>query len=127
MYKCLQTLNLTQHDASAEQKEAGVVDLPENMKGEARECLTFHEIPDKGTIVKRAIHLATMAEELNYSSAMIGGAPFLMSELEKALIYRGIRPLYAFSRRESVEETLPDGSVKKVNVFRHEGFVDLIY
>lgn len=31
---------------------------------------------------------------------------------------------YAFSRRESVETQLPDGSVKKSSVFRHIGFVE---
>ena len=34
-----------------------------------------------------------------------------------------IIPLYAFSRRESVEEWQPDGSVRKINIFRHDGFV----
>ena len=45
-----------------------------------------------------------------------------MAPLEEALRYRGILPLYAFSRRESREETDPDGSVRKVAVFRHLGF-----
>ena len=43
--------------------------------------------------------------------------------LEEALMKRGIVPLYAFSRREVVETPLPDGSVKKTQVFRHLGFV----
>jgi hypothetical protein len=34
-----------------------------------------------------------------------------------------ITPLYAFSVRESVEQALADGSVRKVNVFRHAGFI----
>lgn len=46
-----------------------------------------------------------------------------MSTLEKALQYTGITPVYAFSKRESKEEKLPDGSVKKINVFKHVGFV----
>ena len=32
-------------------------------------------------------------------------------------------PIYAFSVRESVEETLPDGTVHKTACFRHKGFV----
>ncbi len=39
------------------------------------------------------------------------------------LAYRGITPLYAFTRRESVEEVLPDGSTRKTAVFRHAGFI----
>ena len=35
----------------------------------------------------------------------------------------GVPAVYAFSVRESVEQPQPDGSVRKVNVFRHVGFV----
>jgi len=55
--------------------------------------------------------------------ALIGGVPYLMAPLERALRRRGVTPLYAFSRRESREETLPDGSVRKTATFRHMGFV----
>ena len=49
---------------------------------------------------------------------MIGGAPYLMAELEMALGWVGIIPLYAFSVRVSSEK---DGV--KTSVFRHLGFV----
>ena len=58
--------------------------------------------------------------------AMIGGAPYLMSELEKELWYRGIEPVYSFSRRESVESTDAEGNVTKTSVFKHIGFVSAI-
>ena len=58
--------------------------------------------------------------------AMIGGAPYLMAPLETALRVIGIEPVYAFSTRASVEQTMPDGSVRKVNDFRHAGFVPAI-
>lgn len=35
---------------------------------------------------------------------------------------RGLRALYATTRRESIEERQPDGSVVKKNVFRHVQF-----
>lgn len=56
---------------------------------------------------------------------MIGGAPFLMPVLDKALRNYGHRPIYAFSKRESVEKTNPDGTVVKTSVFKHAGFVEL--
>jgi len=56
-------------------------------------------------------------------TAMIGGGPYLLAPLERALRRTGVDSLYAFSVRESSEERLPDGSVKKVAVFRHLGFV----
>lgn len=55
--------------------------------------------------------------------AMIGGAPYLMAPLERALRAAGVEPVYALSERVSTEEAQPDGSVRKVNTFRHVGFV----
>jgi hypothetical protein len=37
---------------------------------------------------------------------------------------RGITALYSFSTRESVDQPQPDGSVRKVAVFRHTGWVE---
>lgn len=57
-------------------------------------------------------------------SAMIGGAPYLMAPLERALRRVGVRPVYALSERASEEQVQPDGGTKKVAVFRHAGFVE---
>ena len=56
---------------------------------------------------------------------MLGGAPFFMIVLHEMLADNGINPVYAFSVRESEEQVQADGSVKKVAVFRHRGFVGL--
>lgn len=112
-------LNVTQHPASPEQREAGVVDAPYTLAG----ALTFEELPTRDEIETRAIWLADLARDEGAEAAMIGGAPYLMPALERTLRERGITPLYAFSLRESVEQTQPDGSVRKVNVFRHAGFI----
>lgn len=85
--------------------------------------LTFNEIPNSFQLEARAEILAYITKENGFESAMIGGAPYFMSYLEKALLENGIQPLYAFSVRESVEEIQNDGSVIKKNVFRHLGFV----
>jgi hypothetical protein len=55
---------------------------------------------------------------------MIGGAPFLMAHLQYDLFEKRIKPLYAFSVRESVENTLPDGRVIKTAAFKHLGFYE---
>ena len=54
---------------------------------------------------------------------MVGVAPFCMSYLENYLRRKGLKPLYAFSRRIVEEQQQADGTVKKVAVFKHEGFV----
>ena len=57
---------------------------------------------------------------------MIGGAPYLMAELEKELWHRGIEPVYSFSTRQSVESTDAEGNVTKTSVFKHIGFISAI-
>lgn len=126
-------LNLTQHEATTDQRRAGVIDT---LSAELKKLLTFDELPEPEDVQARAERLAQFAadwfEEDDIRRAaeggpqcyvMIGGAPFLMAPLEKALIEADMWPVYAFSRRETVEQPQPDGSVKKVTVFKHMGFV----
>ena len=118
-------LNLTQHKATDEQLAAGVVDLTGGELSELKGLLTFNTLPEKKEIENRAKCIAELALCHKAHSAMIGGAPFLMGALENALKSVGIVPLYAFSVRESVETTAPDGSISKVGIFRHRGFVEV--
>lgn len=129
-------LNLTQHNATPEQKAQLVVE-PRMCKDKIQKLLTFEEIPTKEEIEARASELAEIAaSEANHyagetdnkiwiTRVMIGGAPYLMGALEKALRECGFTPVYAFSKRESEEIPQPDGSVKKIQVFRHIGFVEV--
>ena len=129
-------LNLTQHTATQEQKAQLVVE-PRMCKDKIRELLTFEEIPSKEEIEARASELARIAaSEASFyagdtdnkvwiTRVLIGGAPFFMGALEKALRESGFTPVYAFSKRESEEIPQPDGSVRKIAVFRHIGFVEV--
>jgi len=114
-------LNLTQHVATPEQVSAGVVEPKD--KSIVQSLLTFNTLPDSLDILDAADELAELASASGCSSAMIGVAPFLMSALESALMDAGVQPVYAFSIRESADQTQADGSVRKVAVFRHVGFV----
>lgn len=129
-------LNLTQHAATPEQLAAGVVDLSERKLSELKVLLTFDSIPTAFELKARAEKIERLAvsflceitpedEMLNDVdlAAMIGGAPFFMATLESHLKERAIRPLYAFSRRDSVEVATPEGVVKQA-VFRHLGFYE---
>lgn len=117
-------INLTQHPATPEQIEAGVVEPDAQTKAHIRRLLTFDELPSHGEITVRAMALAAVADLSGAEGAMIGGAPYLMAPLEIALNRVGLRALYAFSERVSVETTAPDGTVTKTNVFKHKGFVE---
>jgi len=109
--------NLTQHPPSAGQDGVSAVDPC------VLTLLNFFSMPKGEEIVVRAASLAALAA--GYESAMVGGAPYLMPALVAALKKSGVNPLFAFTERKSVEETMPDGSVKKTSVFAHAGWVTL--
>lgn len=131
--KIMNIINLTQHPASAEQIAAGVVDLPSEAREALIALLTFASIPDAEEIRGRAHDIAELAcfnglggddgDDPFPSQAMIGGALWLMAPLSEELRQRSINPVFAFSVRDAEEVTQPDGSVRKIAVFRHAGFV----
>lgn len=129
-------LNLTQHAATTEQIKAGVVDLTGDELASLKEALTFSELPTEQDIRERAEHIASLAifnglgpddgDDPYFERAMIGGALWLMAPLAAELRAHGIEPVFAFSVRETEEQTQPDGSVRKIAVFRHAGFVPAV-
>lgn len=125
--KAMTIVNLTQHNATNDQIDAGVfnVDYDHNELDYLRSLLTFDSIPTIEDMQQRADEIAKIALRTNAKKAMIGGAPFFMGYLETALKSVGIQPLYAFSQRVSVETTAEDGTVTKQNVFKHIGFVEV--
>lgn len=124
-------LNLTQHNATQDQLADGVIELSAEHKAFVQTTLTFNTLPSKEELQARAEELASFAAQVRNGleldeepvHAMIGGAPYFMSFLEKALKGYGITPVYAFSERQSVDEVQPDGSVVKRAVFKHAGWV----
>lgn len=117
-------INLTQHTATADQRTAGVEDLQGAALLALQNMLTFAELPSASDIEASARAIASIAVRAKASQAMIGGAPYLMGPLTTALWNVGITPMFAFSLRRSVDEPQPDGSVRKVAVFCHAGFVE---
>ena len=118
----MEILNLTQHMATQEQKDAGVIE-PEDKK-KVQDLLTFNDLPSKEIIENKARMLAGIAISEGVSAVMIGGEPYLMSDLESHLKAYKITPLYAFTKRV-VEEVEKDGEVVKTSKFVFEGFVEV--
>jgi len=121
-------INATQHVATAEQKAVGVWDLSDDIRKKVQRMITFDEIPSPKELEDAAqgvVDLLILAQGsiIPGQEVMIGGAPFFMASLENAIRRAGARPVYAFSKRESMDEPQKDGSIKKVTVFRHAGFV----
>ena len=130
----LKILNLTQYTATLEQKLAGVIDLPGYLREEIVELITFEEIPSPSEMEERATKVAQLYKRAHFllsgngmipmsSFAIIDGAPYLQVFLERALWKIGVESLHAFLVKESVDQSQADGTVKKVAVFRHAGWV----
>ena len=129
-------INLTHHAASAEQITQGVTDLQGEQRDALVHLLTFSELPDVQEILDRASDIAELAcynglgdpdgDSPMPHQAMIGGALWLMAPLATALRERNIDPVFAFSVRETEEQTQADGSVRKVAVFRHAGWIPAV-
>ena len=115
-------INLTQHLVTPEQFEAGVIDLEYNTRLTLKKLITFDTLPSQHDLSERAKLVATLAHNTGAKKAMIGGAPFFMSHLEKALKEQGIIPYYAFSERVCSEKFI-NGKIIKVNEFKHLGFI----
>lgn len=128
----MRIINITQHASTPEQRAAGVEDLQDAELEFIKKALTFVELPSQDELDVRALALSSAAatklsEEVSRGekcAAMIGGAPYLMARLEIALKSEGITPVYAFSKRVSVETRQQDGTVVKTAQFKHEGFVE---
>ena len=120
-------VNLTQHAASAEQIEEGVIDMVGKDLESLKALLTFQDIPSAAEIDRRAQEITRLAKDALFGQpekkAMIGGALWLMAPLSFYLKSSGINPVFAFSKRESVEKVI-DGKTVKTNVFKHVGFVE---
>jgi hypothetical protein len=113
-------VNLTQHVASADQVEVGVVALNSDHNEQLVGLLNFTSIPSTSEVVERAEEIAVLALMSGSYYCMIGGAPYLMGPLTIALRNLGLHALFAFSERVSVED--PSTGVK-TSKFQHLGFV----
>ncbi len=121
-------LNLTQHEATAEQRKAGVIDCTD--RKELSEILTFNMIPTSQDLEERAKLIVNIVraeserigKDYHYEFVMIGGAPYFMSILEERLKLNRHKPVYAYSERKVSERTV-DGKVVKTFTFEHLGFV----
>ena len=125
-------INLTQHPATADQKNAGVEDLPAETIPYLKELLTFDEPPTLDEMDKRCEGILfdiLMGHEVwndNAGSheAMIGGAAYFLPVLAETLRQHGIKPVHAFTKRVVEESLDAEGKRVKTSVFKHVGFVD---
>lgn len=143
-------INLTQHQATADQTAVGIVDVQDNFTATLKNLLTFPAVYDVYMLIGRAQAIASLAYDswnaqcqaaadtdtrplcstddayMDYwyhssKEVMIGGMPSFMRHLEDALIAKGFKVGYACTDRVSIDVPDGNGGVKKSSVFKHVG------
>ena len=119
-------LNLTQHNATATQIEAGINDLPVDFQTTLKGLLTFPTQYTRADLEYRALQIHELVRDFCGPSkevlkgVMIGGMPSFMPVLESVLVSKGIKVGYACTDRVS-KDVIKDGEVIKTAVFVHAG------
>jgi hypothetical protein len=117
--------NFTMHEATQEQASQGVINLHGSDLVKLKAHLLFQPTYTNQDLLDAMLGLGEMmkARDPDLSgevSFMVGGLPNLMCALTQlAPIYQLV---FADSERKSVDHHMPDGTVKKVAVFKHLGF-----
>ena len=119
-------LNLTQHNATADQINAGINDLPVDFQNTLKGLLTFPTQYTRDDLEYRSLQIHELVRDFCGTSeevlegVMIGGMPSFMPVLESVLISKGIKVGYACTERKSVDKEV-DGKIIKTAVFVHAG------
>ena len=119
-------LNLTQHNATADQLVSGIIDLPADFQTALKGLLTFPTQYTRADLEYRALQIHELIRDFCGTSeevlegVMIGGMPSFMPVLESVLISKGIKVGYACTERQSVDKEV-DGKVVKTAIFVHAG------
>jgi hypothetical protein len=116
--------NCTSHSLTLEQREGfDVIELPSNLKAQWGQVTEFSKEGIADDVVGIVTQTFAGAGYDFKGMVLVQGHPgvtYMVVSRLKGM--PGIVPVYAESVRDSVEEQQPDGSVKKVSVFRHLGF-----
>ena len=119
-------LNLTQHNATKDQQDAGIIDMPVEFQVALKGLLTFPTTYTRADLEYRALQIHELVRDFCGTSkevlegVMIGGMPSFMPVLESVLISKGIKVGYACTERQSVDKEV-DGKVVKTAIFVHAG------
>ena len=119
-------LNLTQHNATKDQQDAGIIDMPVDFQTALKGLLTFPTQYTRADLEYRALQVHELVRDFCGTSkevlegVMIGGMPSFMPVLESVLISKGIKVGYACTERKSVDKEV-DGKIIKTAVFVHAG------
>ncbi len=113
----MKLLNCTNHTTTAKQTAMGIVDPSQEDMTLLHKAITYDTIPTAEEIKGTCKVLLDLVKKYECDGALIGGALFLIGEEERTLFEHNYCTAYAFTKRISKEEVLPDGSVRKTSIF----------
>ena len=123
-------INLTPQPFTDEQKKdiesSGIYTM--DIDDKTRALLHFDELPTEESLEQRADEIIRRLGGWNPEFtryAMIDGATFFMSTLERKLKSVGIIPVYAFSKPVSISVSSEQGEAVKTTVPKHIGWVGM--
>jgi hypothetical protein len=119
----MRVINLTKYRATPDQIEAGVLDVTDSLFGQLRVALTFDKPPTPDEIIKRSQAIVDVAREADNVNVMIGGDLWMIPIIERLLYTNGFSVWYPLSKIVFKHVTKHDGTIEKMMVFHHEGFV----
>lgn len=116
-------INLTQHAATEDQINDGVIDLQGDLKAALVAAITFPAVYDHAELVSRAKRVVGIVKDsqIDAQHVMIGGMPSFMPVLQQVLQEAGYRVGFACTDRVSVDVPDGNGGVRKTSVFKHVG------
>lgn len=119
-------VNLSLRPPSRDMKRLGVFDLPTVQRLHLENLLTFNDSVMSPTLPRVPRLIAKLAADTGADFALLNLPTFLASEVERELLKRKIKPLYAWGKiqRYSVEAEFGDNEIIKVG-FRLSYFIEV--
>jgi len=119
-------VNLSLRPPCRDMKRRGVFDLPTVQRLHLESLLRFDDSIISPTLQRTPKLIAKLAADTGAEFALLSLPTFLASDVERELLKRNIRPLYAWGRiqRYSVEAEFGDHEIIKVG-FRLTQFIEV--
>lgn len=119
-------VNLSLRPPGQDMKRKGVFDLPTVQRLHLEQLLTFDMQSPPATLKNTAKRIADLAADTGADYALLCLPTFITSSVERELIRRKIRPLYAWGsvQRYTVESEFGDQEIVKVG-FRLVDFIEV--
>ena len=116
-------INLTQHDATQDQLDAGVVNLIGEAAYKLKQAYRFNYVPSAEEKNRRVREIVQIAIDCKAEKALLDGPAWLTSALERELAVHEISAVYSFSMYPIIMTMEGDGTLVKRQRIKHMTFI----